>query len=1100
MSLTGSITGPLAGSLVTSLLGGNEGGPSISLSAPDFGGSTYYVGVDDDNVVVTINNATDGASWGLVISSTGGGTDVTASGTVSGTTINIGPQDLTGLNAGTLTFAYSEAGEQVATAIRTLSPTAVPDAPTITDIAIGVTSATLTITPGSANGSAITDFVYEYNEDSGGWQIFGDGVSTDLTEEITGLSQGASVQFAVTAVNAIGSSVRSVIETRTIPAVVPGQITSLSLTSGDGQITVAHADPSDGGSAITDHQYQYSTDGTNFTLFSDGVSSTAGATITSLTNGQVYQIQARSVNAVGPGPWSSSFTATPAAAPSGIPWTPSMIANGAEVHYDFNSAITTIDDGGITKVTQWNDQSANARHAVTQVSPNRAPTLNTLNGKNILTFENDANNSFDDSLDTPTGWFGTNGSVSLTILFVCRVRPDGSNSCLIGRSDNNFNRYVGVQADGSIIVLNQPADVIQPADLTERWLFFTHVQNPNPDTSGYDDFFEINGVRTSEFKSAAGGSSNGIIIGNSRGDSLATPSDFAAFAAFPGRLSDANIMRWFAYQAHELGIQAELPDYNIYKTAPPTVPVTVTDTSDWFEPDISTFNRQQTIITPGKVEIQQDTFLDNNAMVGPSNSVLPAHGALIDLTAAEWARMATEVMGLGEGLDIRLSISNHQLRGLSADGKRAIPRQIDLPNEGPAIAYEPASTQVDTGDGENEVEKLKAFADACPHTPKLFWECWTLPAAFKNNNSLNGVGDSFPNAPDAVTDPVAHEAWCQDVVDNNIASMRYYDDAGLEIIGVGFYNELGHSANVNYGFTSWGAGDITTAIRLVELTMEAIEAASWTNLNPSTLHYYFNNWDANGATGYAVDEAKASPIISARLDAWADHNITAYGNDANNVQYQTPANRTIGGRVLGVMQTEFEYFDGPRNTHIATYGPVVAEQFMFANTVLLHMNFYTMLNSPGECHIIHLAKPTYDSTGSHGFQMSVWKSPYDTSDNQEQDYSALPVGHFEIYDTNYNSVKMLTSIARNSVRLHWPNYEDMATSFRAMAWMTPANKLGIMVINRTGTSQTFKCSTFGRTLAGNSYSATTRDVSLGSESALIDQTIPAYGGQVWLEA
>ena len=76
------------------------GGPSISLSAPDFGGSIYYEGVDDDDVTVTINNATDGASYALTISSSGGGTNVTASGTVSGGSVSLGDQELTGLNAG----------------------------------------------------------------------------------------------------------------------------------------------------------------------------------------------------------------------------------------------------------------------------------------------------------------------------------------------------------------------------------------------------------------------------------------------------------------------------------------------------------------------------------------------------------------------------------------------------------------------------------------------------------------------------------------------------------------------------------------------------------------------------------------------------------------------------------------------------------------------------------------------------------------------------------------------------------------------------------------------------------------------------------------
>ena len=323
MSLVGSITLSITGSIVVSLLGDEATGPRISLSAADFGGSTYYEGVDDNDVAVTISNATDGASWDLTISSSGGGTPVTASGTVSGTTVSAGAQDLTGLNAGTLTFSYEEASTEVATRTAFIAAQAAPGAPTITGVTWSSEAATVTITAGSPNGAAITDHIWEYNEDGGGWTAFNAGTSTDLTGTTPALTKGASVDFRVRSTNSVGTGSDSATFSDAVPATVPSAVQSLSAAAGDGQLVLTWTAPSDaGGASITDYVvgYRLNSVGGAYTVFSDGVSATTGATITGLTNGTAYDVIAYAVNSVGNGTSASDLNTTPAASsvPSAI--------------------------------------------------------------------------------------------------------------------------------------------------------------------------------------------------------------------------------------------------------------------------------------------------------------------------------------------------------------------------------------------------------------------------------------------------------------------------------------------------------------------------------------------------------------------------------------------------------------------------------------------------------------------------------------------------------------------------------------------------------------------------------------------------------------
>ena len=104
----------------------------------------------------------------------------------------------------------------------------------------------------------------------------------------------------------------------------PGAPTNFMATAGDGEVTLSWAAPaSDGGAAITEYEYRYSTGSTvlpstlwtDVTDGSDDGDSTAdetGVTVPSLTNGTEYAFEVRAVNSAGDGTAAGPVTATPA--------------------------------------------------------------------------------------------------------------------------------------------------------------------------------------------------------------------------------------------------------------------------------------------------------------------------------------------------------------------------------------------------------------------------------------------------------------------------------------------------------------------------------------------------------------------------------------------------------------------------------------------------------------------------------------------------------------------------------------------------------------------------------------------------------------------
>lgn len=90
----------------------------------------------------------------------------------------------------------------------------------------------------------------------------------------------------------------------------PSKPQNFMVTGGNAQALLTWDAPSTG-SGITDYVVQYSTDGSNFSTFSDGVSTSTTATITGLSNGTTYTFRVYAINSYGNGANSDTMTATP---------------------------------------------------------------------------------------------------------------------------------------------------------------------------------------------------------------------------------------------------------------------------------------------------------------------------------------------------------------------------------------------------------------------------------------------------------------------------------------------------------------------------------------------------------------------------------------------------------------------------------------------------------------------------------------------------------------------------------------------------------------------------------------------------------------------
>jgi len=187
------------------------------------------------------------------------------------------------------------------------TPPTLPTAPTAVAAVAGNASATLSWNAPTTNGSSITSYTATSSP-------AGETCTTSTTScTLTGLTNGTTYTFTVTATNGVGTGPASSPSNTVTPGGAPGAPTNVAAAAGSGSATISWTAPTTNGSSITSYTVTSSPGGETCTT------STNSCTVTGLTSGTYYTFTVLATNGVGTGPASSPSNAvTPGGAPPAI--------------------------------------------------------------------------------------------------------------------------------------------------------------------------------------------------------------------------------------------------------------------------------------------------------------------------------------------------------------------------------------------------------------------------------------------------------------------------------------------------------------------------------------------------------------------------------------------------------------------------------------------------------------------------------------------------------------------------------------------------------------------------------------------------------------
>ena len=299
-----SITAPGAPAGVTATVGNTQSIVSFTPPAPN--GSSPIT-------LYTVTSTPGG------ITATGTASPITVTGLTNGTTYSF---TVTATDSVGVTSVPSSASNSV-------TPATIPCAPTIVTATAGNALATVAFTltpPASDGGSPITGYTATSNPGS----FTGTGTTSPIT--VSGLTNGTTYTFTVTATNSVGTSLPSSASNSVTPITIPYAPTIVTATAGNALATVAFTPTppaSNGGSPITG--YTAISNPGSFT----GIGTTSPITVSGLTNGTVYTFTVTATNSVGTSlPSSASNSVTPITIP-GAPTIGAATAGNAQAMVAF---------------------------------------------------------------------------------------------------------------------------------------------------------------------------------------------------------------------------------------------------------------------------------------------------------------------------------------------------------------------------------------------------------------------------------------------------------------------------------------------------------------------------------------------------------------------------------------------------------------------------------------------------------------------------------------------------------------------------------------------------------------------------------------------
>ena len=196
-----------------------------------------------------------------------------------------------------------------------------PETPTSLSAIESPTSAAISFTAGSANGSAITNYKFALSTDGGAtYGSFTALSPADFTTPITvsGLSMNTAYYVKLKAVNDLGDSVASSAVTFTTEG-VPATPTSLSASNETGDsVAIAFTAGAANGASISNYKYAVSTDNVTYSAFAalSPADFTTPVTVSGLTSGTLQYIKLKAVNSNGDSAASAAVSFTTLATPN----------------------------------------------------------------------------------------------------------------------------------------------------------------------------------------------------------------------------------------------------------------------------------------------------------------------------------------------------------------------------------------------------------------------------------------------------------------------------------------------------------------------------------------------------------------------------------------------------------------------------------------------------------------------------------------------------------------------------------------------------------------------------------------------------------------
>ncbi|WLQ13953.1 tandem-95 repeat protein [Hahella aquimaris] len=233
-----------------------------------------------------------GASYSYTVSSSGGGTNVTGSGTLATATDKVTSIDLSGLGDGTLTLSVvvTDTAGNAATAI---TDTATLDASAPSGHSVSFDDATINSAEASsqsftfAGGEVGADYSYTISSSGGGTNVTGSGTLATATDKVTGIDLSGlgdgTLTLSVVVTDTSGNAATAVTDTATLDATAPsGQSVSFDDATINGSEASSQSFTFAGGEVGADYSYTISSSGGGTNVTGSGTLATATDQVSSL--------------------------------------------------------------------------------------------------------------------------------------------------------------------------------------------------------------------------------------------------------------------------------------------------------------------------------------------------------------------------------------------------------------------------------------------------------------------------------------------------------------------------------------------------------------------------------------------------------------------------------------------------------------------------------------------------------------------------------------------------------------------------------------------------------------------------------------------------